>query len=90
MDADHRRILVRPHPDEQRDRDRLLHCGLFLSLVAATAIIGSLGLGLLMDYLSVRDGLIWFGVGTVALSIPVLIHVHRRLRVSGGAQRPNA
>ena len=63
--------------------------GLFLSLVAATAIIGSFGLSLLMDSLSVRGGLLWFGVGTVAVSIPVLIHVRRRLRGAGGAQRPN-
>jgi MFS family permease len=46
--------------------------GLFLGALTAAGIVGSLGLGLLMDEVGVRDGLVAIGLATILAAIPVL------------------
>lgn len=56
--------------------------GLFLALLTGATILGSLGLGLMMDVVGVRTGLVLLGAATLVLMVPILVRLlrHRAAR----------
>ena len=54
--------------------------GLFLAALTAASILGSLGLGVLMDRIGVREGLLVVGIATVIIGLPILAYLSRQAR----------
>ncbi|MGB1079589.1 MAG: MFS transporter, partial [Candidatus Nanopelagicales bacterium] len=53
--------------------------GLFLAILTGASILGSIGLGLLMDAVGVRSGLVTLGVVTLVIAVPLILLVARAL-----------
>ena len=51
--------------------------GLFLAILTSASILGSIGLGLLMDAVGVRSGLVLLGVVTLVVAVPLILLVAR-------------
>ncbi len=51
--------------------------GLFLAILTGASILGSIGLGLLMDAVGVRSGLVTLGVVTLVIAVPLILLVTR-------------
>ena len=51
--------------------------GLFLAILTGASILGSIGLGLLMDAVGVRSGLVLLGVVTLVVAVPLILLVAR-------------
>jgi len=51
--------------------------GLFLAILTGASILGSIGLGLLMDAVGVRSGLVMLGVVTLVIAVPLILLVAR-------------
>ena len=49
--------------------------GLFLAILTGASILGSIGLGLLMDAVGVRSGLVMLGVVTLVIAVPLILLV---------------
>ena len=49
--------------------------GLFLAILTGASILGSIGLGLLMDAVGVRSGLVTLGVVTLVIAVPLILLV---------------
>ena len=49
--------------------------GLFLAILTGASILGSIGLGLLMDAVGVRSGLVLLGVVTLVVAVPLIVLV---------------
>jgi MFS family permease len=49
--------------------------GLFLAILTGASILGSIGLGLLMDAVGVRSGLVMLGVVTLVIAVPLVLLV---------------
>ncbi len=49
--------------------------GLFLAILTGASILGSIGLGLLMDAVGVRSGLVMLGVVTLVVAVPLIVLV---------------
>ena len=51
--------------------------GLFLAILTSASILGSIGLGLLMDAVGVRSALVLLGVVTLVVAVPLILLVAR-------------
>ena len=49
--------------------------GLFLAILTSASILGSIGLGLLMDAVGVRSALVLLGVVTLVVAVPLILLV---------------